>query len=261
MRALLSICLTAAFTLPVTAATKSKEVTYSHGGKMFKGHLYWDDAGPGKRPGVLVLHEWWGLDDYAKKRAEQLAGMGYVAFAADMYGEGKLAAHPDDAKKFAGEVRSNVENWRGRARAALDVLAKDEHTDPSKLAAIGYCFGGSTALQLAYTGADLDAVVTFHAALPTPTAEQAKAVKAQVLVCHGADDKFVPEESVKKLKETLDAASVKVRVEAYPGAVHSFTVPGADKHKLPGMAYNAEADKKSWASMKAVFDEAFGAKK
>ena len=133
--------------------------------------------------------------------------------------------------------------------------------DRSKLAAIGYCFGGSTALQLAYTGADLDAVVTFHAALPTPTAEQAKAVKAQVLVCHGADDKFVPEESVKKLKETLDAASVKVRVEAYPGAVHSFTVPGADKHKLPGMAYNAEADKKSWASMKAVFDEAFGAKK
>jgi dienelactone hydrolase len=261
MRTLLTLGLTAVFTAAAVAAPQSKEVAYSHGGKSFKGHLVWDDATPGKRPGVLVLHEWWGLDEYAKKRAEQLAGMGYVAFAADMYGEGKVAEHPDDAKKMSSEVRANVENWRGRAQAALDVLKKDERVDPSKLAAIGYCFGGSTALQLAYGGADLDAVVTFHAGLPTPTPEQAKAVKAQVLVCHGADDKFVSEESIQKLKEALDAASVKFRVESYPGAVHSFTVPGADKHKVPGLAYNAEADKKSWASMKAVFDEVFGAKK
>jgi dienelactone hydrolase len=260
MRPFSTLGLMIAFALPAVAAPQSKEVTYTHDGKTFKGHLYWDDATPGKRPGVLVLHEWWGLDDYAKKRAEQLAGMGYVAFAADMYGDGKLATHPDDARKFAGEVRANVENWRGRAQAALDVLKKNEHVDPSKLAAIGYCFGGSTALQLAYTGAVLDAVVTFHAALPAPTPEQAKTIKAQILVCHGADDKFVPEDSIKKLKETLDAASVKHRVESYPGAVHSFTVPGADKHKLPGMAYNTEADKKSWASMKALFDSVFGVK-
>lgn len=261
MRTVLSVSLTIAFALPAAAAVQTKEVTYTHEGKTYKGHLAWDDATPGKRPGVLVLHEWWGLDDYARKRADQLAGMGYVAFAADLYGDGKLAKHPDDAKKFSGEVRANVENWRGRAQAALDVLKKDEHVDPSKLAAIGYCFGGSSALQLAYTGADLDAVVTFHAGLPTPTPEQAKAVRAQILVCHGADDKFVSEESIKKLKEALDAASVKFRVETYPGAVHSFTVPGADKHMMPGMAYNAETDKKSWASMKAVFDEVFGAKK
>jgi dienelactone hydrolase len=261
MRTLLTVSLTVAFALPAAAAVQTREVTYTHDGKTYKGHLVWDDATPGKRPGVLVLHEWWGLDDYAKKRAEQLAGMGYVTFAADLYGDGKVAKHPDDAKTMSSAVRANVENWRGRAQAALDVLKKDERVDPSKLAAIGYCFGGSSALQLAYTGADLDAVVTFHAGLPTPTPEQAKAIKAQILVCHGADDKFVPEESIQKLKEALDAASVKFRVETYPGAVHSFTVPGADKHKMPGLAYNAEADKKSWASMKAIFDEVFGAKK
>lgn len=261
MRTLLTLCLMVGFAAAAAAAPQSKEVAYTHDGKTYKGHLVWDDATPGKRPGVLVLHEWWGLDDYARKRAEQLAGMGYVAFAADLYGDGKVAKHPDDAKKMASEVRANVESWRGRAAAALDVLKKDERVDPSKLAAIGYCFGGSTALQLAYGGADLDAVVTFHAGLPTPTPEQAKAVKARVLICHGADDKFVPEESIRKLKEALDAASVKFRVESYPGAVHSFTVPGASPDKLSGTAYHAEADKKSWASMKAWFDEVFGAKK
>jgi dienelactone hydrolase len=260
MRALLTLSLTVAFALPAAAAVQTKEVTYTHDGKTYKGHLAWDDAAQGKRPGVLVLHEWWGLDDYAKKRAEQLAGMGYVAFAADMYGDGKVAKHPEDAKKFAGEVRANVESWRGRALAALDVLKKDEHVDPSKLAAIGYCFGGSTALQFAYGGADLDAVVTFHAALPTPTPEQAEAIKARILICNGADDTFVSEESIRKLKAALDAAGVKYQVESYPGAVHSFTVPGASPDKLPGIAYNAEADKKSRASMKALFDEVFGAK-
>lgn len=262
MRSLTTLCLTVAFAVPAAAAVQTKEVTYTHDGTTYKGHLAWDDAAQGKRPGVLVLHEWWGLDDYAKKRAEQLAGMGYVAFAADLYGNGKVAKHPDDARKFAGEVRANVESWRGRATAALDVLKKNEHVDSSKLAAIGYCFGGTTALELALTGADLDAVVTFHAGLPpAPTPEQAKAVKARVLICTGADDKFVPAASVRKLKEALEAAGVNVRVESYPGAVHSFTVAGADKHKMPGMAYNAEADKKSWASMTALFDEVFGAKK
>ncbi len=261
MRTLLTLSLTVAFASTATAAVKTKEVTYTQGGKTFKGLLAWDDAAQGKRPGVLVLHEWWGLDDYAKKRTEQLAGMGYVAFAADLYGEGRVAKHPDDAKKMSGEVRANAESWRGRAAAALDVLKKDAHTDPTKLAAIAYCLGGTTALQLAFTGADLDAVVTFHAGLPAPTPEQAKAVKAHVLICTGADDKFISPDSIKKLKETFDAAGVKYHIESYPGAVHSFTVPGADKHMMPGMAYNAAADKKSWASMKELFDQAFGAKK
>src|SRR5262249_25951461 len=144
-----------------------------HGGVTFKGHLAWDDSARGKRPGVLVVHEWWGLDGYARKRAEQLAGLGYVAFACDMDGQGKVAEHPKEAGKMASEVRKNVKDWQGRALAALAVLEKQEGVDPKRLAAIGYCFGGSTALQLAYAGADLAAVVTFHAALPVPDEGQA----------------------------------------------------------------------------------------
>jgi dienelactone hydrolase len=261
MRSLLTLSLAAVLAAPAAAEVKTKEVTYTHDGKTFRGYLAWDDAATGKRPGVLVLHEWWGLEEYEKGRAKQLAELGYVAFAADMYGEGKVVNHPDDARKMATELRENVEIWRGRAQAALDVLKKDERVDAQKLAAIGYCFGGSTALQLAYTGADLDAVVTFHSSLPTPTPEQARAIKGRILVCHGADDKFIPEESIQKFKDALDAAKVNYRIETYPGAVHSFTVPTADERKVPGLAYNAEADKKSWASMKALFDQVFGANK
>src|SRR5437868_4041249 len=170
------------------AEVKTKTVPYEYGGVTFKGYLAWDDSTTGKRPGVLVLHEWWGLNEYARKRAEQLAGLGYVAFAGDMYGEGKTTEHPKEAGQFAGEVRKNVAVWQGRAQAALKVLTEQPQVDAAKLAAIGYCFGGSTALELAYTGADLKAVATFHAALPIPDAEQARAIKAKVLVNHGAAD-------------------------------------------------------------------------
>jgi dienelactone hydrolase len=255
MRVVLALTLTLAAALPGFAAVQTKDVTYEFDGVKFHGQLAWDDAATGKRPGVLVVHEWWGLDDYAKGRAKQLAGMGYVAFACDMYGDAKHVDHPQDAGAMATSVRKNVDVWRGRAKAALKVLAENEHVDASKLAAIGYCFGGSTCLQLAYSGADLKAIATFHAALPTPKPEEAKAVKAKVLICHGADDTFVPKESVDKLQAALKDAGKDVRVESYPGAVHSFTVPGADKHMIKGMAYNADADKKSWASMTALFEE------
>jgi dienelactone hydrolase len=162
---------------------------------------------------------------------------------------------------MVGTLRANQKAWRARAEAALKVLTSQPNVDTSKLAAIGYCFGGSTALELAYSGADLKAVSTFHAALPTPTPEEAKAIKAKVLVNHGADDKFIKPDAIKAFREALDAAKVNYRFESYPGAVHSFTVPDADKRKIDGMAYNAEADKKSWASTKALFDEVFGAKK
>src|SRR5436190_109121 len=137
------------------AEVKTKEIRYQHGGVTFKGHLAWDDAVKGKRPGVLVVHEWWGLNDYARKRAEQLAGLGYVAFACDMYGEGKVTQHPKEAQAMATEVRKNLKTWVGRAQEALKVLKAQDGVDGSKVAAIGYCFGGSTALQLAYSGADL----------------------------------------------------------------------------------------------------------
>lgn len=239
------------------AAVKTKTITYKVGDNTFKGFLAWDVAAPGKRPGVLVFHEWWGLNDYARKRAEQLAGMGYVAFAGDMYGEGKTTEHPEDAGKFAAEVRKNVKDWQARAQAALKVLREQDNVDPKRIAAIGYCFGGSTALELAYTGADLAAVVTFHAGLPVPDAEQAKAIKAKVLICHGAKDAFIPEETIKKFREALDEAKVDYEMIYFGGAVHSFTVPGADKAGVKGLAYNAAADHRSWQAMKQLFHDVF----
>jgi dienelactone hydrolase len=239
----------------VQAAVQTKTVKYKHDDLECRGFLAWDDAIEGRRPGVLVVHEWWGLNDYARGRAEQLAKLGYIAFAADMYGEGKSTDHPKEAGEMAGKVRANIADWRKRAQEALDVLKSQPQCDPERLAAIGYCFGGSTALQLAYSGANLRAVATFHAALPVPTAEEAKEIKAQVLVCHGADDKFIKDETIKAFKEALDKGGVKYEFVAYPGAVHSFTVPSADKVGNPGMKYNKEADEDSWARMKKLFDE------
>lgn len=239
------------------AAVQSKKITYKVGDLDCHGYLAWDDAVSGPRPGVLVVHEWWGLNDYARGRAEQLAKMGYVAFAADMYGEGKVTEHPKEAGEMATKVRANVQEWRKRAAAALDLLMAQPQCDKTKLAAIGYCFGGSTALQLAYSGADLKVVATFHAALPTPTAEEAKQIKATILVCHGADDTFIPAKAIESFRRALDRAGVKYEFVSYPDTVHSFTVPGADKHNLPGMKYNKTADEDSWKRMLALFAEKF----
>jgi dienelactone hydrolase len=234
------------------AAVKTKVVNYEYDGTKLKGLLAWDDAVAGKRPGVLVVHEWWGLNDYARNRAEALAKLGYVAFACDMYGNGKFTEHPKEAGQFAGDVRKNLKTWQGRALAGLKVLQDCELVD-GNLAAIGYCFGGSTALQLAYVGAPLKAVATFHAALPVPTPEHAKAIKARILICHGADDSFIPQETIDQFKAALDGAKVNYQFTSYPGAVHSFTVPGADKVGMKGLAYNAAADQQSWAAMQALF--------
>jgi dienelactone hydrolase len=228
------------------AELQTKKVEYKVGDLTCQGYLAWDDAVKGPRPGVLVVHEWWGLNDYARGRAEQLAKLGYVAFAADMYGEGKVTEHPKEAGEMATKVRANVEEWRKRAAAALDVLKAQPQCDKTKLAAIGYCFGGSTALQLAYSGADLKAVATFHAALPAPKPDEAKQIKATILVCHGADDKFIPEEAIKSFRDALDKAGVKYEFKSYPDTVHSFTVQGADKHNIAGMKYNKTADEDSW---------------
>jgi dienelactone hydrolase len=239
------------------ADVQTKKIPYKHGDLECQGYLAWDDAVKGPRPGVLVVHEWWGLNDYARGRAEQLAKLGYVAFAADMYGEGKVTEHPKEAGEMAAKVRSNVQDWRKRAATALEILKAQPQCDKTKLAAIGYCFGGSTALQLAYSGADLKAVVTFHAALPTPTAEEAKQIKATILVCHGADDKFIPDQAIKAFRDALDKAGVKYEFVSYPGAVHSFTVPDADKHNNAGMKYNKSADEDSWKRMEELFAEKF----
>ncbi|HET6425366.1 MAG TPA: dienelactone hydrolase family protein [Planctomycetaceae bacterium] len=258
LRSLWMLCaigLTVLSSVPVDAAVKTKSITYKDGDQECVGFLAWNDSASEKSPGVLVVHEWWGLNDYARDRAKQLAELGYVAFACDMYGDGKVTEHPKDAQAMATETRRNVAAWRKRAQAGLAVLKAQPTVKMDKIAAMGYCFGGSTALQLAYSGEKLEAVATFHAALPAPTAEEAKQIRARILVCHGADDSFIPPAAVTSFKKALDDAAVVNQVVSYPGAVHSFTVPDADKHNIPGMKYNKTADEESWKQMKQLFAE------
>ena len=242
------------------AAVKSEAVDYEYEGKKLKGYLYWDDAIKGKRPGVMVVHEIWGLDENAKRRASMLAELGYVALAADMFGTGKVYEHPEDAFAMGKTVRENVKLWRGLAHAGLKVLKSSEHCDGTKLAAMGYCFGGSTALQLAYSSPDVSAVVTFHAGLSVPTEEEAKAIKAKILICHGAEDSFVPEELCAKFRAALSKAGVDYAMHYYGGAYHSFTVPDAEKKGVKGLKYDEHADKRSWREMRSLFGEVFGSK-
>lgn len=241
------------------AEVKTKPVDYTYDGTTFKGFVVYDDAAKEKRPGVVVVHEWWGLNDYAKKRAEMLAKLGYVAFCADMYGDGAVTEHPTKAREMATAARKNKDAWLGRAKAAIETFQKQEQVDPKQIAIMGYCFGGSTALLVALGGhEDVKAAISFHGALPTPTAEEVKKVKAKILVCHGADDPFIAEEIVTKFKAAFDDAKVPYTFESYPDTVHSFTVKEADAKEIKGMAYNEAADKKSWASMQKVLKEAFG---
>jgi dienelactone hydrolase len=257
-RVLLAITVFVSLFATAEAAVQTKTITYKVGDQEFIGHLAWDDSISGKRPGILVVHEWWGLNDYARGRADQLAKLGYVAFACDMYGGGKTAEHPSEAGQMATQVRQNVEEWQKRANVALDLLKQQPQCDPSRLAAIGYCFGGSTALMLAYSGADLDAVVTFHAGIPVPTPEQARAIKGSLLICTGALDSLIPETTMQQFRKALDDAHVDYEIDYYAGAKHSFTVPDADKHGLAALSYNKKADERSWNRMLRLFREKFG---
>jgi dienelactone hydrolase len=243
----------------VQAVVHTKVVNYKAGDADAKGFLAWDDSIEGKRPGVLVVHEWWGLNDYAKNRAKQLAKLGYVAFACDMYGEGKVAELPKEAGELAGMLKKNDKEWVARALAGLGVLKKNDNVDPDKLAAIGYCLGGSTAMKLAYAHPKgLRAIASFHGAPVVPAEDQAKHIKAKMLICNGADDTFITEKAIKEFKSALTDAKIDYKFINYPGAVHSFTVPGADKKGVKGIAYNKEADEQSWSEMQKVFKEVFG---
>ena len=240
---------------------QNKEVTYTSGDLQMNGYLAWDASQSGKRPGVLVVHEWWGHNAYARRRADDLAKLGYVALAVDMYGDGKTASHPKDAGAFATAVMSNVDEAQARFEAAMKALNDFEMTDATKTAAIGYCFGGGVVLHMARRGVDLDAVVSFHGSLGTaePVTEKGK-VKAKVLVAHGAADPFVKPETIEAFKKEMTDAGVDMRFVAYEGVVHSFTNPGADKFgeqfKLP-LKYDEAADKASWEEMKKLFSAAF----
>ncbi len=238
----------------------TQKVAYKQDGAVFQGFLAYDDAVSGKRPGVLVVHEYWGLNDYARKRAEQLAGLGYVAFAGDMYGEGRVTTDPKEAARWAGELRGNPPVLRARAQAALKVLTDNSRVDPRRLAAIGYCFGGTTVLELAASGADLAGVVSFHGGIPKLTPEEAKAIKARILILHGADDPHVPAADIAAYQEALRQAGVDWQMVYYGGAVHAFTNPAAGSNKASGVAYNASADRRSWRAMQDFFKEIFAVK-
>lgn len=239
------------------AAVQTRVVTYQADGVQAIGFLAYDDAISGPRPGVLVVHEWWGLNDYARDRARQLAKLGYVAFCADMYGDGKVTEHPQEAGQMATQVRANAAGWIARAQAALATLKSQPECRPDQLAAIGYCFGGTTALQLAMSGADLDAVLSFHGALFPVTADHIQQLKAKVVICHGAADAFIPEAAVQAFRRPLDAAKVAYEFHSYPGAKHGFTVPDADARGVDGLAYNPAADQQSWATLKQTLAAAF----
>ncbi len=259
MKLCLSVLLLLAAAAIAPAAVKTEAVTYKHGDVTLEGFFAYDDAQPGKRPGVLVVHEWLGPNPYSRKRAEMLAELGYVAFALDMYGQGVRGASPADGPKLSAPYKKDRALMRARAAAGLDVLRKHPRVDPSKLAAIGYCFGGTTALELARSGADLAGVVSFHGNLETPMPAQRGQVKAKVLVCHGADDPVVPPAEVQQFEDEMRKADVDWQLIAYGGAVHGFTNPGAGNDPSRGVAYNSAADRRSWQAMKDFFAEVFAA--
>jgi len=235
--------------VPAVAAGEvvTEELTYEHEGETFGGYLAYDKAKQGERPGVLVIHEWWGLDGYAKRRARMLASLGYVAYAPDMYGEDEPTDDPSVASNWAGHLRGDVDLWRGRTQAALEQLKARDRAHGERVAAIGYCFGGATVLHLAYSGADVEAVVSFHGGFPEPADETM--VEPTVLVCHGAQDGHAAREEVAAWQQQMDEVEADWQMVTYARAEHSFTNPAADERDIPGIGYDEKADERSWALM------------
>lgn len=243
------------FSLTARADVKTEAIEYRQGDTVLEGLLTYDDAIQGSRPGVLVIHQWKGLGPYETKRSEMLARLGYTVFAVDIYGKGVRATNPKDASELAAKYKNDRALLRSRVNAGLEVLKKQPLADPKRIAAIGYCFGGTTALELARSGADVAAVVSFHGGLNTPDAKDAKSIKGKVLALHGADDPFVPPAEVAAFEDEMRKAGVDWQLVAYGGAVHSFTDWGAGNDNSKGSAYNEKADHRSWEAMKVFFSE------
>jgi dienelactone hydrolase len=257
---LLGFLLLAGLGANVYGAVRGEEVSYQHNGVTMKGYIAWDDSIKGRRPGVLVVHEWWGHDDYARRRARQLAELGYTALAVDMYGNGKKADHPKDAGQFSGEVKKNLPMMSARFNAAKKLLSIHPTVDARLMAGIGYCFGGTVLLEMARQGTDLSAVVSFHGSLATENPAKPGEVQAKVLVLNGAADPMINADAVQAFVREMKNAKADFRVVNYPGAKHSFTNPAADgygkKFGIP-LAYDARADRQSWGEMKAFLASVF----
>jgi dienelactone hydrolase len=242
------------------AAIQSKTIDYQQGGATLEGVLVWDDAVSGPRPGVLVVHQWLGITDYEKRRATMLAQLGYTAFCADIYGKDARPKSVADAGPLAGKFKSDRTLLRERAKAGLEQLKQSDLVDPKRVAAIGYCFGGTTVLELARSGADLSGIVSFHGGLDSPAPADGRNIKCPVLICHGADDPFEKPEDLAAFEKEMRDAQVDWRLIKYGGAVHSFTQPDPGFVNA-GARYNEKADKRSWQDMKLFFAEIFGAEK
>ncbi|NLH99203.1 MAG: dienelactone hydrolase family protein [Chthonomonadales bacterium] len=253
MRYLLGVA-AMAMALQGSAAVKSETAVYKAGELEFRGYVAYDDARTGKRPVVLIVHEWWGLGEHVRKVADRLAQAGYVGFAVDMYGEGKLTKDPQEAARWAGAVRGNPSVAEERFRAALNHIRKHPLADTSRMAAIGYCFGGTVCLEMARLGVDLGGVVSFHGGLASQVPMERRKLTARVLVLHGADDPSVPAEQVKAFEDEMRAARADWQLVAYGNAVHSFTNPEANS---PTARYDAKADRRSWEAMTAFLRELF----
>ena len=238
----------------------AQAVEYRDGETVLEGWLTYDTTFQGKRPGVLVVHEWWGLTDFPKRRAEALAKEGYVAFALDMFGKGKVTRDPKQAGAWAGEWRGpeHRDAARKRVQAGWDVLAKHERVDAARIAMMGFCFGGTVSLDTAWSGAPLKAAISFHGHPTSPTAEQMPGVKASILVCHGADDAFVPAEMIAGFQESMKKAKTDWQFCVYANAVHAFTNPDADSHGIEGVKYEPKAAARSWENALTFLRSAMG---
>jgi dienelactone hydrolase len=241
------------------AVMHRETVAFADGDTELKGYLYWDDAFSGQRPGVMVVHEQWGLNDYARLRAEMLAEMGYVAFAADLYGAGKKTRHAEEANAWMQQTRADADLWKRRVQLSLQQLESHPKVRADTLAAIGYGFGADSVLQLAYSGADLKGVVAFHGSLPAATADQAAAIKTRILIAHGDADPLVPPDAIEAFKTALSDGGVDWEMVTYGRAMHSFSNPYADGYGLRGLAYQEEADRRAWLRMLAFFEDVFEA--
>jgi dienelactone hydrolase len=228
-------------------------VNYSAGTTPLKGFVAWDSASSAKRPGVIVVHEWWGHNEHAREQARRLARAGYVGFALDMYGDGKSTTHPDSAQAFMKEATKDMGAMVARFQAALVQLKQDPNVDTTRIAAIGYCFGGAVVLGMAQSGMPLMAVVSFHGAMPAAAKVDSGSVKARMLVLAGAADPMVPAAQVDSFVTRMKKAGANIDMVSYPGAMHGFTNPNADKFGMAGLKYDAAADQQSWDAMLKLF--------
>lgn len=244
-------CAALVMSLPAAAAIQTRAVDYDVDGVSHVGYMAWDDATDDKRPGVLVVPEWWGLNDYAKERARQLAQAGYVAFAADMYGNGKTTKEASQASEWSSAAKPELRNL---TKAALNVLEDSDHVDADHLGAIGFCFGGTSVLQLAYSGAPVDGVVSMHGHMPTPAADDD--INAAILILSGKADPMVPMADIHNLENSLEQRKdLDWKVTLFPNAEHAFTNPDADSYGIEGVSYNEKAAKAAWNQTKAFLAE------